>query len=575
MKCAPGSGRSRETRAVAVMAAVVQQDPAALATVRPDLPSELARLINRCLRKDPARRVQSMADLKVALEELRDDADSGRLTAQSGPVTVPGKRRAMVFVASAAALAVAVAGVISWRTWRSTPVTASEPVPVPLTTSLARKETRRFRPDGTQVAFRWSGADDKNDDIYVMSIGGGSPLRITTDPRSDYGSKWSPDGRRLAFLRVLDGDRVAVILVPPLGGAERTVAELWTSHALNGSPLATMCWTPDSRYLFLAASDQPGDSNKLLRLTIETGELLSIAVAPYKGRGFSSPDLSPDGHTLAVALTDAPEAVQLVSLSDTYEPRGTKAVPGIRNVFYVHWTPDGRDLLVNYFIDVPQPLFRVPATGGEPVPLSWVGPGARGEVSIRGGRMVFDRAARDTNLVRLDLRSAAAGGVPTVDRIAQSSFRDVAPQYSPDGTRLAFYSNRSGSVQIWTANADGTQPVQLTSMDPLSTTASPRWSPDGRDIAFDCNTGGAYQLYVVPSTGGKPRVVTSGTASNFGATWSRDGRWIYFSSVRDGNDIWRVRPEGGDAERVTHVGAVHSAILARWQDAVLRQERWR
>jgi Tol biopolymer transport system component len=174
--------------------------------------------------------------------------------------------------------------------------------------------------------------------------------------------------------------------------------------------------------------------------------------------------------------------------------------------------------------------------------------------------MVFERAARDTNLVRVDLRSLAAGSAPAIDRIAQSSFRDVAPQYSPDGTRLAFYSNRSGSVQIWTANADGTQPVQLTSMDPLSTTASPRWSPDGRDIAFDSNAGGAYQIYVMPSGGGKPRALTSGTASNFGAAWSPDGRWIYFSSVRDGADIWRVPAAGGNAERVTHAGATHAAI---------------
>src|SRR5204862_5245252 len=86
-------------------------------------------------------------------------------------------------------------------------------------------------------------------------------------------------------------------------------------------------------------------------------------------------------------------------------------------------------------------------------------------------------------------------------------------------------------------------------------------SPDGRSIAFDCNTGGAYQVYVVPSSGGRPRVLTSGTASNFGAAWSLDGRWIYFSSVRDGNDIWRVPSAGGEAERVTpHLGAVHAAL---------------
>ena len=544
---------------VTVMAAVLQQEPSPLATARPEVPPELVRLVTRCLRKDPARRVQSMADLKVALEDLRDDADSGRLTAQPAAAAAGATRRPLVLFA-ATALAIAVAGFVAWRTWRSAPAPASEPQPVPLTAFAGSEGDPTLSPDGTQVAFRWSGEDEKNDDIYVMSIGGGSPLRLTTDPHPDYGSKWSPDGRRLAFLRAADRDRVAVILVPPLGGPERIIGNFWTSHALNGAPLATMCWTPDSRYLFLAASEQPGEANKLLRLSVDTGEIMQIAVPPYKGRGYSSPDLSPDGKTLVAALTDAPEALHLVSLSETFEPQSTRTVPGVRNVFYVHWTPDGRDLLINYFIDVPHPLFRVPVAGGEPAPLSWVGAGARGEVAIRGTRMVFDRAVRDTNLVRLDLRSIGGGGAPAVDRIAQSSFRDVAPQYSPDGTRIAFYSNRGGSVQIWTANADGSQPVQLTSMDPLATTASPRWSPDGRDIAFDSNTGGAYQLYVIPSGGGRPRALTSGTASNFGAAWSADGRWIYFSSVRDGNDIWRVPAAGGDAERVTHANAVHCAF---------------
>ena len=539
---------------VAVMAAVLQQEPSPLAALRPDLPSELVRLVTRCLRKDPARRVQSMADLKVALEELRDDADSGRLTAQTATVTAPRNRRTIVLVASAVALLVAAAAFASWHAWRSPSAASVEPQPMPLTTFAGSEGDPALSPDGTQLAFRWNGEDASNDDIYVMSIGGGSPLRLTTDPRRDYGTRWSPDGRRLAFLRVTERERVAVILVPPLGGPERTIAEFWTTSTLNGGPLASLCWTPDSRYLFVAAAEQQGQPNQILRLTADTGETLSIAQSAYKGRGYSSPDLSPDGHTLAAALTDAPDSLQLVSLSDAFEPRGTKTVPGVHNVVSVQWTPDGRDLLITYFIDLTQPLFRVPASGGQPVSLSWTGPGADGKIAIHGARMVFERAVRDTNLVRVDLQSAA------IDRLAQSSFRDVAPQYSPDGTRLAFYSNRGGSVQIWTAKSDGSQPSQLTSMDPLATTASPRWSPDGREIAFDSNSGGAYQLYVMPSGGGRPRALTSGNASNFGAAWSPDGRWIYFSSIRDGTDIWRVPSAGGNAERVTHVGAIHAAL---------------
>ena len=541
---------------VTVMAAILQQEPAAPNAVRAGLPLELVRLVMRCLRKDPARRVQSMADLKVALEELRDDADSGRLTVQT-PAAARNGRRALALVAIAAAVIVAAAGFVVWRTSRPS-APAAELQPMPLTTFAGLESEPTLSPDGSQVAFRWNGEKQDNSDIYVMLIGGGSPLRLTTDPRTDYGPHWSPDGRRIAFLRVLDRGRVAAVLVPPLGGPERTIGEFWTTFSLGGGPIATLCWTADSRYLFLSASEHDGQPNSILRVTVDTGDVLAVAVPTDKGRGFLSPDLSPDGRTLAMAHLDAPDAIELVTLSDAFEPRSRRGVAG-HNVGSVRWTPDGRDLLITYFLALPLPLFRVPASGGEATPLSWVGPGAEGEVAFHGTRMVFSRSSRDTNLVRLDLRSAA-GGTPVLDRIAQSSFRDVAPEYSPDGTRLAFYSNRSGSVQIWTSNADGSQPVQLTTMDPLATTGTPRWSPDGRNIAFDSNAEGQYHVYVVPSSGGRPRLLTPGTAQDYCSVWSPDGRWVYFSSNRTGTEIWRVAPEGGTPEQVTHEGGSEPRI---------------
>jgi Tol biopolymer transport system component len=165
---------------------------------------------------------------------------------------------------------------------------------------------------------------------------------------------------------------------------------------------------------------------------------------------------------------------------------------------------------------------------------------------------VFTRTIRDANIWRV----ALGGGAQTPEKIAVSSFREVAPHYSPDGSRLAFHSNRSGSVQIWVSNADGSSPVQLTSMKELATTGTPRWSPDGKRLAFDSNTTGTYQIYVMNGDGGQARQVTTDTARNFTAWWSADGRSIYYTSDRSGRlEIWRIPADGGTSEQITRNGA--------------------
>ena len=145
-------------------------------------------------------------------------------------------------------------------------------------------------------------------------------------------------------------------------------------------------------------------------------------------------------------------------------------------------------------------------------------------------------------------REASTSASPSMRTII-SDGGNAAPQFSPDGRRIAFMSNRSGPWQIWVSNVDGSHPVQLSHTDSAGT---PRWSPDGRYIAFDAPADDGTSIFVISSDGrGTARELVQGQVPSF----SRDGRWVYFASDRsNGVQVWKVSIAGGAPQQVTYNG---------------------
>ena len=138
---------------------------------------------------------------------------------------------------------------------------------------------------------------------------------------------------------------------------------------------------------------------------------------------------------------------------------------------------------------------------------------------------------------------------PTTRTIISGEGGAAGPQFSPDGKRIAFMSNRTGPWQIWVSDADGSNPRQVSFTDSAGT---PRWSPDGRNIAFDGPGEGGSCIYVVRADGsGRTISVAEGLVPSY----SRDGKWIYFASDRnDDFQVWKVPSSGGRPIQVTHQG---------------------
>jgi eukaryotic-like serine/threonine-protein kinase len=516
---------------LSTLAAILHQEPKPVRELAPHVPAELEQIVTRCLRKEPARRFQHIDDVKVLLEDLRQPSER-----------MPSRRRWLwPCVAIAAVLALA----LVW--WLREPPAGGELRAVALTSYPGNQTSPTLSPDGHRVAFLWNGGKQDSFQVYVIETGGGPPVRITNQAVWPFNLAWSPDDRHIAFLRQVEGDRFAIMLVPPFGGPERKLAEI-SSDASNN--YCCLSWTPDAKWLAVPARNSPGEPPSIWVVSVDTGERRRLTVprvAPG-GSGDLSPSFSPDGRTLAFARweKDYVGRPYALSLSRDLKPEGEPR--RLTGRFYavlsgIAWLPGGREIVFG----ADTGLWRLAVSGrSDPVRLPYVTEAAWHPAIVRR-RLVYQCLKGETNLWRLDTRT----GERTMLIGASSARYHGIPQYSPDGRKIAFQSTRSGSLEVWTCDADGSGCLQLTSYGGPQL-GTPRWSPDSQSIAFDCRVTGQPAVYVVAADGGTPRLLAG---DGFVPSWSRDGRWIYFASGRSGRlEVWKMPAAGGPAVQVTRNG---------------------
>lgn len=438
-----------------------------------------------------------------------------------------------------AVLAVLTLGAAGWML-RPHPALPSTPRLLTERQGFARSPS--FSPDGQSIAYGHEDGGRYN--IRIMRVDQSSRREFTSGPDADYEPRWSPDGTTIALLRRLSGERYSVVLKQTAGTAERTL----TSLSARGS----IDWMPSGSALLISDRADPSSPLSIFIVELADGRRRQVTAPPAGSPGDSVPRASPDGREVAFvrAKESAVHDVWIAPVTGG-PPRQLTHVKG--RVEGLVWHPREQSILASL-----QPagelrsVWRVPLNGSAASRVAEAGVGPiQIAISPKGDRLAWADRFADTNVwsAPLPFREGSARA------ITSGLTLDTGPQVSPSGTKIAWRSSRTGRDEVWISDAHGNNSRRVTYMNG-PTTGSAHWSPDGSTLVFDSRPNGNGDLFLIPVAGGTPKQLTRESSNEVLPSYSRDGRWIYFSTDRGGGwEIWKIRPDGSEPARVAGDGA--------------------
>ncbi len=512
------------------LAAVLKEEPP-WARLPQATPAGIRDLLRRCLTKDPRRRLQAIGDARIAMDEAIDGPFPTKETIHSKR---PEASRRLWSIATAAAGAAALFGmgwllrgglamsrptagavVTSWTQLTDSPGVESEPT---------------LSPDGKSLAYVSEATGKRG--LFLLRVGGRNPLFLTEDSQADdWQPAFSPDGDRIAFRSERNGGGIFT-----MGSTGESVKRL-TDFGFNPS------WSPDGREVavaqreFLFPTDLSTTQSDLVAVEVATGKRRKILT----GSDALQPSWSPHGQRIAfwgVRGGSGQRDVWTVTADGSGVERATAVTDDPALDWGPAWSPDGRYLYFSSNRGGTMNLWRVrivESTGqvlGKPEPVttpsSWAG---RISFSRDGRRFAYESLDWRSSLLKIafDPKSGSTVGTPIPILRSTQPIRDH--QLSPDGERVAFIL--AGSREdLALARTDGSQFLRLTD-DPFRD-RGPGWSPDGRRITFYSDRSGSYELWSVrPDGSGLEQVTRFGGNANFGI-WSPDGAQIVESVFSSG-----------------------------------------
>lgn len=541
------------------LAAVLNEEPKPASSISESVPAELERVLARCLRKEPQRRWQTMSDLKVALQDLKEDSESGKLAAAAAPAGRRRRRTALLAVPAAALLLAAAAAVVKLALLK--PSGPAEYVITPLTFDAGCASAPTLSADGSLMAYASDRGGRGDFDIWVQQVSGGRSLRLTDHPADDWFPSFSPDGSQIAFRSDRDGGGIYLIDALAAGTEPRRIADqgFLPKFSPDGRWIAYQV-LPGSleldRYRTYIVSSKGGEPRRILEDFL-FGFIVQGASLVW----------SPDSRSFLFRgrRADDPKSTDWwVAPIDGGEPVRTHAIENLELTaivqFPVGWAGDSVYLVAGTTIEGVN-LFRAridPKTKEITGPAAAVTTGAGLKLYpavMPDGRIFFSGLTVAMNAWSVAARTDEGLITGEPQKLTQDVMQNFTPTVSRTGTKAAFNAfggAQAGKIEIRVLDlrhgGETKIPVQG-----LNVNQSPRLSPDGSLLAYRDVADGRAKTFLVAPGAGAARALCEG---------------CFVPGFFPGNDFALARFKAAELEKVDLRTGARQVILSVPPDIV-------
>jgi Tol biopolymer transport system component len=533
---------------------ILKENPAPIEELNPQAPAVLRRLIRRCLAKNPDQRLQSMKDLSLELAEIVEEFDtlSASESSGSGATAAPGPTRGLPRLAWAGIVVgliiVAVAAGIAtrglWNREHQGLPASEQRMQLTRLTSDGLTSFAVLSPDGrylSRVVREKAGYS-----LRVMQIATGSDVPVLPPSPGDFVDLcFSPDGDYVYFVRFDPGSTVYSSLhqIPTLGGTPRKLVfdiDTGVAFSPDGKRIAFIRQNPrEGKSALLIADADGSNERRLVLLEWKRSEALATI----------TPAWTPDGRRIA-AVTRGARGFFDQRIVTVEESSGERRQLGGSWVWVssLAWLSDGKGLMLAAGRDPSE-------TRGQLWLLSY--PGAEVtrvtndlsnywsvSLSADGRTLAAVQANRIADLWAVPLEDQRRAKALTAASGPDASPYDVAP--GPAGSILYSLTDARGSRIVSLPEAGGSPRTLFSSTFPAF---GPRCAPHESTIAFTAiRDGHTMHVWRMAADGGNATQVTTGSGEYLSDV-SPDGQWVYFNRMFE-RRVWRIPARGGEAARL-------------------------